>query len=468
MTVLPRSEDAAALTARGNGLFAEGRHAEAAEAYRRALAPGRAVLQFNLGNALDAAGDVIAAEGCFRAATALAPDLGAAHTHLGNLLRRLDRPSEALEAYRRALYLAPFDRGARYNIGTALLDLGRPAEALAHFEQATEGEAHVAAFASRAEALLRLGHKAEALEWFRIALRHRPDDHAARFGEGVCLLARGDYAAGWEGFEARFAMPNAPRLPLEGRRLTQGDLAGIAGKHVVLMAEQGFGDTIQFCRYAPMLRALGARVTLLVQPLLVRLLDGLADAVIPIGEAVGNADFVCPLMSLPFVFSTTLDTIPPPAPLVRPAGEMGTKRRVGLAWSGNPAHVMDHLRSIPLAVLAPLLVVPGIEWHAVQNRADLPLPEGLRWHGEALADFADTAALIDGLDLVITVDTSIAHLAASMGRPTWVLLAANADYRWLEDRDDSPWYSAARLWRQEGAGWQGVVARVGAALAAWR
>lgn len=471
MTASPPSDTPAGHNAHGNTLFAGGRHAEAAEAYRRAiaLAPGRAVLHFNLGNALESAGDAGAAEASFRAALALAPDMGAAHAHLGNLLRRQDRPAEALEAYRRALYLAPFDPGARYNIGTALLDLGRPAEALAHFAQATEGEqAHIAAFASRAEALLRLGRKAEALDCFRIALQHRPDDHAARFGAAVCQLAKGDYLAGWEGFEARFAMPNAPGLPLSGRRLAPGDLAGMSGQHVVLMAEQGFGDTIQFCRYAPMLRALGARVTLLVQPELVRLLSGLADTVAPIGEAIGDADFICPLMSLPFAFATTLDTIPPPAPLARPAGKIGATRRIGLAWSGNPAHVMDHLRSIPLTVLSPLLAVPGVEFHAVQNRADLPLPEGLRWHGDGLADFADTAALIAGLDLVITVDTAVAHLAATLAVPTWVLLAANADYRWLEDRDDSPWYPAARLWRQDGAGWQGVVDRVAAALAAWR
>ncbi|MCX7383633.1 MAG: tetratricopeptide repeat-containing glycosyltransferase family protein [Alphaproteobacteria bacterium] len=477
MTVSPRSEAAAGHNARGNALFAEGRHADAAAEYRRALAlaPERAQLHFNLGNALESAGDPAAALASFRQAIELAPGLVAAHSHLGNLLRRLDRPGEALEAYRRALYLAPFERAIRYNIGTALLDLGRAAEALPHLEHAADGaEPHIPAFASVGEALIRLGRKALALDWFRRALHHRPDDHAARFGAAVCLLARGDFAAGWEGFEARFDMPRAPGLPIAGRRLTPGDLGAIAGRHVVLMAEQGFGDTIQFCRYAPMLRALGARVTLLVQPELVRVLRGLADAAVAIGEPTDAADFVCPLMSLPFVFATRLDTIPPPAPLGRAAvARDGERVRVGLAWSGNPAHVLDHLRSIPLTMLRPLLAVPGIEFHAVQNRAtpgDLPLPRALHWHGPMLGDFADTADLIAGLDLVISVDTSIAHLAASLGRPTWVLLAASADYRWLEGRDDNPWYPAARLWRQGSDGWAGVIARVLAALAKgdWR
>ncbi len=478
MTASPPSDIAAGHNERGNALFAAGDHAAAIAQYRLALEqmPGSAELHFNLANALEATGETAAALASFHRAIAISPDLGPAYTNLGNLLRRLGRPAEALEAYRRAMHLAPFSPAARYNIGTALLDLNRAAEALPHFIRAADGaEPHIPAFASVGEVLIRLGRKAEALGWFRIALEHRPDDAAARFGTAVCLLAAGNFREGWPAFEARLTMPRAAPLPVEGRRLTPEDLGSIAGRHVVVVAEQGFGDTIQFSRYVTLLRGRGARVTLLVQAALARLLAGLADPVLALGQRPAAADFVCPLLSLPAIFAATEAAIPPPARLGRggPRGLPGGAIRVGLAWSGNPAHLLDSQRSIPLAMLGPLLDLPGCAFHAIQTQIpprDRPLPAALQWTGATFSDFADTADFIAGLDLVITVDTSLAHLAGTLGVPVWVLLAANADYRWMEGREDSPWYPSARLWRQGADGWAGVIERVRAALAAgaWR
>ena len=472
-------ENAALHNDLANRLLALGRNGEALTRYRTALrfAPGSAVLHFNLANALAAAGQSDPALDSYHRALAVAPDFAAAHNNLGNLLRKLGRPLPATDAYRRAVYLTPADPALRYNLGTALLDLDRATEALALFEQATAADPpHVPGFASAGEALLRLGRRREAEAAFRIALALRPDDQAARMGAAVCRLAAGDFPAGWPGFEARLDNPfiraGLPALP--GQRLRPEDLGCVAGKHIVVMAEQGFGDTIQFARYAPLLRARGARVTLLVPPALVRLLEGVADVVLAADRRPARWDFLCPMMSLPWVFGTTEETIPAAAdldgaawPFPLPAGG----RRLGLAWSGNPGHRLDAERSLPAAALAPLLAVPGWAFHALHREIrpdDLPLPDAIIGHEAALTDFAATAGLIAGLDLVIAVDTAVAHLAGAMAKPVWLLLAANADWRWQERRADTPWYPTARLYRQDGGGWPAVIARVAADLADWR
>ncbi len=322
------------LNAHANHLLAQGDLPGAIALYRAAIAeaPAEAALHFNLANALSAT-DPAEAEAAYRAALALDPAYQAAHANFGTLLRRLGRPAEALEHYRHAMFLAPRDAATRYNLGTALLDLARPAEALTFFRQATNLiPPYPPAFASTGEALLRLGQRAAARRWFEAALAQSPEDDGARLGLAVCQLAEGDYLPGWANFEARLTNTRALiSLPtLAGTHLRPEHLATIAGRHVVVMAEQGYGDSIQFVRYVPLLRAQGATVTILAPPLLVPVLTGLAEAVTPKEHPPAPFDFICPMLSLPWVFATTIETVPantpylavpasPPHPIPKPA-----------------------------------------------------------------------------------------------------------------------------------------------------
>ncbi len=259
----------------------------------------------------------------------------------------------------------------------------------------------------------------------------------------------------------------------------------IAGKTILLHAEQGFGDTIQFVRYAPLVAAKGASVILEAPDSLMPLLDGFngVTTMIAHGQALPPFDLHCPLMSLPLAFGTTLATIPENGPYLRAPAERLEKwrtrlgalsgKRVGLVWSGKPAHKNDRNRSIALSRLAPLLAVAGVNFVSLQqdyrdaDRAELAnYPQLVRLDRE-LADFADTAAAVAALDLVITVDTAVAHLAGAMGKPVWILLSHVLDWRWLLERSDSPWYPSARLYRQAAIGdWDGVIARLAQDLAA--
>jgi len=479
-----RPDDAAAHNDLGNLLLARGEITEAIDCYRAALAvaPNHAELHFNLANALAESGDRPAALTSYHHALALDPAHFGAHNNLGNLLRKLHRPVDAMECYRRALHLRPQDAAARYNLGTALLDLHRAEEALTWFGQAARADApHLPAVASIGEALLRLGRVREALQWFRDARRLRPDDVQARFGEGLALLTLGRFREGWENFEARLEDPRVrDGLPeVAGQRWRGAE--DISGRTMLIYAEQGIGDTIQFARYLPLLRARGARVVLQAQTPLLPLLRPLADRVIDRNEVLPEFDLHCPLMSLPLAFGTELASIPADIPYIfadphrvtRWRRRLGTRRRrrVGIAFSGNPDHAMDAQRSIPAADFAPLLRRKEIDFHVLQTQiraADAAVLHSLprvHLHAGALRDFADTAALLSLMDLVISVDTSVAHLAGAMGRPVWLLLQYNADFRWLQQREDTPWYPTARLFRQQTMHrWQPVIDAVAAAL----
>ena len=299
----------------------------------------------------------------------------------------------------------------------------------------------------------------------------------------MALLALGRFKEGWQGYESRWLDPkfcadtrDYPAPLWLGR---PGE--AVAGRTVLLHAEQGLGDSIQFLRYAPLVRALGARVVLEVQPALLPLVAGLADAAIAAGADLPPCDWHCPLLSLPLALGTELHSIPaaipylsaPAARLAEWAARLGPRNgpRVGIAFSGSPEHPEDALRSIPAALWLPLLALPGIEFHVVQKdiRAGdaeaLRRAPGVRSHGEHLTDFADTAAVLAQMDLIVGVDTSVAHLAGAMGRPVWLLLQHSADFRWLRGRTDSPWYPTARLFRQGADGlWEPVLNEVAAAL----
>ena len=480
-----RPDDPALHNDLGNALLAKGDAAAAIACYRAALAraPGLAALHFNLANALVADGGTDAAMAAFGQALAIDPGHAGAYQNAGNLLRSLGRPVEAADSYLRALHLSPADASLRYNMGVALLDQHRPEEALTWFEQAAgAARPHPPAFASAGEALLRLGRPEQALAWFRQALMLNAQDTAARFGQAVALLTLGQYREGWRDFEARLADPRiAAGLPRFDAPAWDGTQP-VAGRTILLAAEQGNGDTIQFARYAALLRDRGADVVLQVQRGLVGLMGGLADLVIDQQAPPPPFDLHCPLMSLPRGFGTELATVPDAVPylVADPVRVEAWRRRlpdnvrprIGIAWSGNADHMMDHLRSIPAALLRSMLTSTPCSLHLLQTEirpSDADAAHGfpgLHDHTADLVDFADTAALISLMDLVITVDTSVAHLSGALGKPTWILLPFSADFRWLRDRANSPWYPTARLFRQESAGdWRSAIETVAGSLA---
>ncbi len=438
-------------------------------------------LHYSLGNALLASGDAARAEASYAAALALEPRHAGALNNRGTALRSLGRAAEAAASYRAALALRPEFAGTHNNLGSALLALHQPAAALAALERALALQPDYAeACNNMGGALLALDRPAEAVAWFRRALALDPTQSQARFGEGLALLTLGEFGPGWAAYEARWLDPQFRRDERAyDAPLWLGD-PPVPDGGIVLHAEQGLGDAIQFARYAPLLRARGAHVTLEVQPSLVALLRPLADQVVAAGSELPPHRWHCPLMSLPLAFGTALPTIPDtvpylaadPARVAHWSGVLGPPHhgpRVGIALSGSPEHPDDALRSIPAATLLPLLALPGVAFVLAQKDlrpADAAaLPPAVALHGLATRDFSDTAALLMNLDLVISVDTSVAHLAAALGLPTWILVQHSADFRWLRKRDDSPWYPTVRLFRQGGGeAWDVTVARVAAAL----
>jgi tetratricopeptide (TPR) repeat protein len=414
----------------------------------------------------------------------LAPDDAALRNGRGVALLKLHRPREALEDFERVLVFAPDHRDALGNLGNALLRLNRVGEALAAYDRAlTYTPDNAQLLANRAAALRRLDRPQEALMSALRALTSEPDFAHARFVEAVARLTLGDFADGWRAYESRWRIGWLASQQREfGAPLWLSEQT-LAGKTLLLHAEQGLGDTIQFVRYAPLLAARGAKVILEVQPELVRLLSNVPGiaAVFARQTPLPSYDFHCPLMSLPLACGTALDTIPAEIPYIAPADPDVLAWRVrlpqrrpliGLVWSGAPAHDNDQNRSLPLATLLPLLDLPDVTFVSLQHevRAEdavmLATRSAIVAIGAQFKDFADTAAAIAGLDAVIAVDTAVAHLAGAMGKPLILLLPFAADFRWLRERAGSPWYPSARLYRQPCFGdWDSVVSTLQGELA---
>jgi tetratricopeptide (TPR) repeat protein len=346
---------------------------------------------------------------------------------------------------------------------------------------------YVEAYFNRANIYRQLGQWEAALSDYTFAVHYRPDHAEAHQSKAITSLLLGDFERGWPEYEWRWKN-HGSHLMCHRRGFEQPRWLGgesLASKTILLHSEQGLGDTLQFCRYVPMVAQLGARVILEVQPQLVSLLASLdgAWAVLARGDALPEFDCWCPLLSLPLAFGTTLASIPAAVPYLRSRPQKSllwkarlgekTKPRVGLAWSGGfrPDHPALERRNIPPVKLAPLRC-PQVEFYSLQKGE--PAQSHLRelvdrnWGGPALSDFADgwhdledTAALIEQLDLVISVDTSIAHLAGALAKPVWILSRFDGCWRWLLGRTDSPWYPTARLYRQERAGdWDAVIGKV--------
>ncbi len=473
-----------ALINRAGALRRLDRPADALASYAGALAiDGKRVdALIGQGNLLHALGRFAEALASFERVLAIRPDYAEILNNRGNALWCLRRPAEALMSYDAALALKPDYPQAHNNRGNALLDLNRPADALASFDAALARKPDYAdALVNRGNALGSLNRAAEALASFERAISIDPDLAEAHWNKGLLCLSLGDFAAGWRGYEWRHRRADA--VP---RDFAQPQWRGedLRGKTILLHAEQGFGDTIQFVRYLPMVAGLGGKIILEVPDSLMPLLgavEGVA-ALVSRADALPGFDLHCPLLSLPLAFGTTLTTIPAPAQYLRVPTERIEKwrarltgaaaPRIGLVWSGKPTHMNDHNRSIALARLAPLLAVPGCQFVSLQREyreADLAtldnFPALLRLEHE-LADFADTAAAVAQLDLVIAVDSAVAHLAGAMGKPVWILLPRVPDWRWMLDREDTPWYPSARLFRQPAIDdWDSAIARLAGELA---
>ncbi len=522
-----RPDYADAHSNRGNVLKALLRFEEALASYDRALA-----LRPDFADAYSNRGDVLytlkrfeqALASCDRA-LALRPDFADAHCNRANALRKLKRLDEALAGYDRALSLKPNYPEAHSNRGVALHDLHRFEEAVASYDSAialrpdfaealsnrgnalqelrrfdaaiedykraiVSNQNFAEAYSNCGNALRELGRFEEALASFDRAIALQPGLAEAHFNAALCLLLTGDFDHGWKQYEWRW---DTEQLGAAKRNFAQPQWTGsgeIAGRTILLHAEQGLGDALQFSRYVPRVAACGARVVFEVQKPLVTLMHTLADdvEVIARGDPLPAFDLQCPLLSLPLAFNTDLSSIPGQTPYLSADGakrevwrarlDPHDKLRVGLVWAGDPrkqlpnAHLIDRQRSVAFDMLAPLFDKTNCAFVSLQKGADAvaqlrnsPLRHRVIDWSDDFHDFSDTAALIDNLDLVIAVDTSVAHLAGALGKPVWLLNRYNTCWRWLLDRDDSPWYPGLRQFRQDVTRtWDPVIGRLAAEL----
>ncbi len=437
----------------------------------------------NRGNALQKLNRFEEAVTSFDRAIELRPDFARAHSDRGHALQMLKRHAEAAASYDRAIELRPDFATAYSDRGSVFYALNRFEEALADFDRAiTVQPSYAVAHYNRGLALHELLRCEEAVASYERAIDLRPDFAEARLNQSLSRLLLADFDRGWQGYEWRRKVKSPGNTWRNFVRPQWFGRENISGKTILLPAEQGFGDTIQFCRYVPLVVARGARVVLeVLTPLaeLMTALDGPSQIVCK-NDPLPDYDLHCPLLSLPLAFGTQLATIPSAVPYLRaPApgvmewdARLGPKHRprIGLAWSGEPTHPNDHNRSIPLSCLISLLDVDAT---FVSLQKDVRIKDAtvlrargdLLHFGDALKNFADTAALVANLDLVISIDSSVAHLAGALAKPAWVLLPFVPDWRWLLDRTDSPWYPTVRLFRQDDTrAWENVVARVHAAL----
>lgn len=407
--------------------------------------------------------------------------------NIGIIFQRLKHYQEAANYFDRALRIAPDYVSALFNRGNVLRQMNRPQDALRDYDQVLLAmPGHHEVLNNKGNALRTLNHLDEAIASYAQALQTLPNYADAHWNASLCHLLAGDFKQGWAHFEWRWAS----ELKAEARHFSEPVWNGkeaLKGKTILLHAEQGYGDTLHFSRYARLVQALGAKVLLEVQPRLISVLTGLdgVDVLIARGADLPGFDYHCPLLSLPKLFATDAQTIPADIPYVfakpaqidqwRASLYPSSKPRVGIVWSGSPSHQNDHNRSIPLSHFVEIIELetlqPEIQFYALQaalqneDRLLLEQHSHITLLETPIEDFSDTAALIDLMDVVITVDTAVAHLAGAMGKPVWILLPYSPDWRWQLNRNDSPWYPTARLFRQAAIGdWSSVLREVKLAL----
>lgn len=453
---------------------------EALASHDRVLAikPDHAEAHYRRGIALWELKQVEEALASYDRALAIKPGHAEAHNNRGVVLQALKRVEEALDSYDRSLAINPAHADAQNNRGVALRELKRVEEALASYDRTlTIRPDHVEAHYNRGIALWKLKRVEEALASFARALAIKPDYAEAHWNESLCRLLSGDFAAGWQKYEWRWQrMDSTEQARCYPQPLWLG-ADDLTGKTILLYGEQGFGDTLQFSRYVPYVAARGATVVLEVPPALVSLLSHLEGklTLAAKGSKLPPFDLHCPLMSLPLAFAIRLPDVTGVPYLRVPESRLAAwssrlpaagAARVGLVWSGSTNHKNDADRSIGLGEFKHLLV-DGHDYFCLQkeiresDHAELESIPMVQTFASDLTDFADTAALVDLMDVVVTVDTSVAHLAGALGKEVWILLPYVPDWRWLLDRSDSPWYDSATLFRQSTPGdWSSVICNV--------
>ncbi len=472
----------------GNVLSAEGKHEDAIVCYRRALElkPGFADAHNNLGNALNAKGDFDEAIVCYRRALELRPGYAGAHNNLGKLMHGQGKHDEAIECFRRAIELNPNYAKAHDNLGVALKEQGKLQDAVECLRLAVEiAPEYVEAQNNLAATLMEQGKWDEALAAYDRALRLNPSLADAHYAKSCLLLQRGNFEQGWVEQEWRWKIGQ-----LSSREFCQPQWQGevLQGLTILLHAEQGIGDTIQFVRYAAIVKSLGAKVVVECQKPLRKILatcPGI-DQLVASGSSLPAFDVQSPLQSLPRWFRTTIDSIPAAVPYLSVDPNLKAEWRdklaavrgfrIGINWHGRGGMGSYRKRDVPLNEFSILARIPNVRLVRLQKdvepgelddtRQSVPLIELGDFDTDHGA-FMDTAAVMANLDLVITSDTSVAHLAGALGVPVWLALPVASDWRWLLERSDSPWYPTMKLFRQTAQGdWKGVFERMAEELQA--
>ena len=458
-----------------------GRIDEAIECFRNAIKYNENFINahYNLGNALKTRGNFDDAVASYQTALRLDPKDSEAWNNLGNVLKEMGKLDEAISCYDKAVHINPNFALAYSNMGTVYQDHGLFDKAYEHYQKAlsidpkSSSALNNMGVAFREEGLLD-----EAMTYCDKAIAADNDDAEAYWNRGITCLIGGKFIEGWQNYEWRFRKKDV--MVIE-RNISQPRWMGqdITGQTILLYAEQGLGDAVQFIRYAPLVAERGAHVVVECQKELVKLVQHVKGVgeVVQKGQKIPAVDVWCPLLSLPLLFSTTLDTIPANIPYLQVSQELKhaweqkvlddpAGFRVGIVWAGNPKYRHDRLRSCPLKLIAKLQNIKGIVFYSLQKDATTIPAQSFNHkifidYMDEVRDFSDTAALIENLDLVISVDTAVAHVAGALGKKVWTLLRSAPDWRWMLHRSDSPWYPTMRLFRQPKQGeWESVIDEV--------
>lgn len=471
---------------RGVILKEQKKYSEAFASYQQAIA-----LNSNYVDAYNNCGNVLIdlqkfeeAIVCFQKAIEINPNYAYAYNGLGNVLMELKRFDEALLNYEKAIALNSDSPDPHNGKSNALQELKRFDDAVSGYEKAISLNPDAAdTYANRGLAMQGMKNFDEALQNFDKAIELNPELADPYWNKALLKILKGEYEEGWQLYEyRRYKQDLKGSYPIYEQPLWLGQ-ESVAGKILYIYPEQGFGDFIQFCRYVPLVENLGAKVILKVPNALYAMIKtmGLNARIVRNDEKVDEFDFHCPIMSLPLAFKTTVETIPNKIPYFfsdqfkknyweRKLAYASNSLKVGLVWSGSKDHKKDHDRSLRLAQLEPILDLP-VTFYSLQkevreqDKITLSKLSQIQQYHEELNDFSDTAAMVDCLDLVISVDTSVAHLAGAMGKHVWILISYLPDYRWMLDREDTPWYQTARLFRQANVGdWNSAILNVRKAL----
>jgi tetratricopeptide (TPR) repeat protein len=427
-----------------------------------------------LGQLLLQANELPAALGCLQQAARLAPSMPKLNLLMAAVLRQMGRLRESAVCCEQECQVSPNDPDAHYNLALARQTLQQIPEAIAAYRTALQLRPHYL------DALLGLGRSLRqarqpeaAVQCFTEAVQLAPTDARAHWELGTTQLALGQFLPGWKGFEWRWRLKDFT-TPVPSYAQPQWDGRDLGGQRIFLHCEQGYGDVIQFARYAPLVAARGGHVILGCPKPLQSLMETVPGVAEVVTTREVSFDTHAPLMSLPSIFGTTLETIPAAIPYLHPRISTSSKwvetlpgKKVGIAWAGSSAHANDAHRSVPPEFLKPLLNLPGIRWHSLQvgDAADVLAQPDFAGRivdlGSRLGDFHDTAEAIRELDVVIAADTAVAHLAGALGKTVWLLLPFEAEWRWMIAREDSPWYPTMRLFRQSSPGnWKELIERV--------